>query len=44
VDVAQLRQDAARVREALESMPPGEGRDFDLSLLRPVRLVETRSV
>ena len=39
VDVRQLRQDAARVRHALEEMAPAGIASFDRSLLQPVRLV-----
>jgi predicted metal-dependent hydrolase len=40
VDVKQLREDAGRVRAALESRAAVDDGEFDLSLLRPVRLVE----
>jgi len=40
VDVKQLREDAARVRTALEKTDPAAMAAFDLSLLRPVRLVD----
>jgi predicted metal-dependent hydrolase/CheY-like chemotaxis protein len=37
VDIRQLREDSAQVRAALETLP--DGASFDLTLLRPVRLV-----
>ncbi len=41
VDVRQLREDARRVRDALQALPPGDDLSaFDRSLLKPVRLVE----
>ncbi|MCB9451099.1 MAG: DUF309 domain-containing protein [Anaerolineaceae bacterium] len=39
VDVKQLREDSARVRAALEALPPANITAFDRSLLKPVRLV-----
>ena len=39
VDVRGLREDAARVRAALEVTDPTDMPGFDLSLLRPLRLV-----
>jgi len=39
VDVRQLREDAARVRAALQADPAPHGPDFDRALLRPVRLI-----
>ena len=41
VDVAQLRADALRAREALEALGPDRLDEFDLQLLRPVLLDET---
>lgn len=41
VDVQQLRADAARVRAELESMNPADIAQFDRSLLKPVRLVDS---
>ncbi len=40
VDVAQLRQDAYRVRDVLENTAPEDLDAFDLSLLKPLRMVE----
>jgi predicted metal-dependent hydrolase len=40
VDVRQLREDSARVREALERLGPHQLDKFDRALLRPVRLVQ----
>jgi predicted metal-dependent hydrolase len=40
VDVRQLQQDAARVRRALQELPPTEIARFDRALLRPIRLIE----
>jgi predicted metal-dependent hydrolase len=37
VDIRQLREDSAQVRAALETLP--EGASFDITFLRPVRLV-----
>ncbi|GAB4481014.1 MAG: hypothetical protein Kow00124_28300 [Anaerolineae bacterium] len=40
VDVRQLREDALRVRDALQALPPDDDLSaFDRSLLKPVRLV-----
>lgn len=40
VDVRQLREDAQRVRHALQDMPAPQVVAFDRSLLKPIRLVE----
>jgi len=40
VDVQQLREDAARVREVLQTMNPEEIGSFDRTLLKPVRWSE----
>lgn len=41
VDIRRLREDALRVRSALEALDnDGDMASFDLSLLRPVRLIE----
>ena len=40
IDVAQLRQDAYRVRAELERIAPDEIDQFDRSLLKPLRLVQ----
>lgn len=40
VDVRQLREDAARVRAALQTMADEDRPSFDLTLLRPIRLIE----
>jgi hypothetical protein len=39
VDVQHLRQDADRVRAALEALPPTEIASFDRLLLKPVQVV-----
>ena len=39
IDVHQLREDAARVRAALDALDPADIDTFDRSLLKPVRLV-----
>jgi predicted metal-dependent hydrolase len=41
VDVAQLRRDAYHVRDVLEATAPDEIDQFDKSLLKPVRMLET---
>ncbi len=38
VDVRQLREDAERVRHALQALPAEEIASFDRSLLRPIRM------
>jgi predicted metal-dependent hydrolase len=40
VDVRQLREDAARVRAALQTMADEDSPSFDRALLKPVRLIE----
>jgi predicted metal-dependent hydrolase len=40
IDVRQLREDAARVRAALEALAPADIAAFDRSLLKPIRLVD----
>jgi len=40
VDVRQLREDAERVRHALQALRAEEIASFDRSLLRPIRMVE----
>ena len=39
IDIKQLRVDSARVRAALEAMPPEDIAHFDRSLLKPVKLI-----
>lgn len=40
IDVRELREDAARVRAALEALAPDQIDTFDRSLLKPIRLVD----
>lgn len=40
VDVAQLRHDAYHVRDVLEQTAPDEITAFDMTLLKPIRMVE----
>jgi hypothetical protein len=40
VDVRQLREDAARVRVALQTMAAEDSPPFDRALLKPIRLIE----
>ncbi|MBI5957495.1 MAG: DUF309 domain-containing protein [Chloroflexi bacterium] len=44
IDVRRLRDDAQRVRVALQAMNPTEITSFDRSLLRPIHLIEDRPV
>ncbi len=40
VDVRQLREDAERVRAALQALDPAQIASFDRALLRPVQVSE----